>query len=219
MNVPLTILLLALIITLLAYRRRPSVMLAVLVVIEITGAGVMLFRHFRARDVTKPFVSVFSSGGYGLGRLLVESGRAPGKILLLLPGEGQVDTWRREGFETALEGSGFTVDQTATLPVELQTGCFNKEAFEKEMSSHPGLPYVAAFAGLPGTPTQATEPLFVVFHPLGTGGMDAWWKSGRLLGVIAPRMGDAPTPQGGEKLAGLADSFFNVRHSVEANKP
>ena len=219
MNVPLILLLLALIITLVVYRRRPSTILMALVILEVIGGGVMLFRNFRSRDVTKPFVSVFSSGGYGLGRLLVESGRAPGKILLLLPGEGQVDTWRREGFETALEGSGFTVEQVATLPMDLQTGCFNKEAFEKEMPSHPGLPYVAAFAGLPGVPNQAADPLFVVFHPLGTDGMEAWWKSGRLLGVIAPRMGDAPTPQGGEKLAGLADAFFHVRHSVEAKKP
>lgn len=219
MNVPLTLLLVALVITLVVQRRRPSVILAALIFIEAAGAGVLLFRTFRAKDITKPFVSVFSSGGYGLGRLLVESGRAPGKILLLLPGEGQVDTWRQEGFETALKGSGFEVDQVATLPTELQTGNFNKEAFASALQAHSGITYIAAFAGLPGSPDAAQTPLFVAFHPMGTDGMEAWWKSGRLLGVIAPRMGDAPTPKGDEKLAGLADTFFNIRHSVETKTP
>lgn len=214
----LLLVLAALIATLLARRGRASPILNLLIAIEFIAAGYLLAVRIRPPDLAKPYQAVFRGGGYGLGRLLVESGRPPGAVLLLLPGEGDVDTWRRDGLEQALEDSGFTVAQMMVVPVEPQTGCFVSPAFEKALQANRGIPYLAAFAGLPGAP-PAGGPDAVAFHASSTEGMQAWWTSGRLLGVITPRLGDAPVPRKREKLAGIADTFFTVRHAGEESAP
>lgn len=214
----LLLVLAALIATLLARRGRASRMFNLLIAVEFVAAGYLLAVRIRPADIAKPYQAVFRGGGYGLGRLLVESGRSPGAVLLLLPGEGEVDTWRRDGLEQALDDSGFTVAQVAVVPVDPQSGCFLPATFHEALQQHQDLPYVAAFAGLPGSPSTS-GPHVVAFHGTSTEGMQAWWKSGRLLGVIAPRLGDAPEPRRREKLAGVADTFFTVRHSAEGSKP
>jgi hypothetical protein len=214
----LLLVLAALIATLLLRRGRASPILNLLIAVEFAAAGYLLAVRIRPTDIAKPYQAVFRGGGYGLGRLLVESGRPPGAVLLLLPGEGEVDTWRRDGLEQALEGSGFSLAQSVVLPVDPQSGCFVAEPFNTALRAHPGLPFVAAFAGLPGAPATS-GPHVVAFHATSADGMEAWWKSGRLVGVITPRLGDAPEPRRREKLAAVADSFFTVRHTEQASAP
>ena len=215
MKAALVILLVAIGGTLLAHRRQPGLLLKVVLALELAATAFLLFQSIRPADISKPYQRVFRAGGYGLGRLLVESGRPPGSVVLLQTGNGNVDEWRREGFENALEGSGFRLVRSVVVPMELQTGCLVRDPFVAELEKNGDVAYIAAFAGLPDVPNLKTGIFFVAFHPSHTEGMKSWWKSGQLLGVISPRMGDAPTPKGREKLAGLADSFFNSRHSGE----
>jgi hypothetical protein len=215
MKPALVILLIAIGGSLLAHRRQPGLLLKIVLALELAAAIFLILQSFRPADISKPYQKVFRAGGYGLGRLLVESGRSPGLVVLLQTGNGNVDEWRRQGFEDALEGSGYRLARTAVVPMDLQSGCLLREPFVAELEKCGDGVYAAAFAGLPDVPNLKTDIFFVAFHPSHTDGMKSWWKSGQLLGVISPRMGDAPSPSGKEKLAGLADSFFNSRHSGE----
>ena len=213
---PTLILLLAAIVgTLLLHRRWPNALVKLALTLELLLSVFLLYQAAQPKDITRAYQNVFRGSGYALGRVLRESGHAPGPVLVIVAGEGNVDGWRKDGLAEAFDGTGFTVAGVETVPVDLQSGNFTQDRFLAALAAHPGTPYAAVFGGLPGSPDSKPAPLFVCFHPQGTGGMQAWWKSGRLLGVIAPRMGDAPTPEGREKLAGLADSFFHVRHSRE----
>ena len=215
MMLTLILLLAAIIGTFFLHRRWPNALVKLALALEFLLAVFLLHQTAQPKDITRAYQNVFRGSGYALGRVLIESGRPPGPVLLILAGEGKVDEWRKDGLSEAFEGTGFTVGGVETLPVDLLSGNFIQDRFLAALAAHPGTPYAAVFGGLPGSPDNKPAPLFVCFHPQSTGGMQAWWKSGRLLGVIAPRMGDAPTPEGREKLAGLADSFFHVRHSRE----
>lgn len=213
MTAPLFIMLFVLAGTLLAFRKKPSKLLALILAIELVATIFSLIRQFQGNDVSKPYELVFRGGGYGLGRLLVESGRPTGKVLLIQTGEGKVNQWQVEGFETALKGSGFSVADTKILPVDPYSGRFEADRFDETIKNQSSIPYVAAFAGLPVKSSAGTDQLYVCFHSKGVDDMQPWLQSGRLLGVIAPRMGDAPKATGREKLTEIPGLFFNIRRS------
>ncbi len=180
-------------------------------IVLVVAAAALIIRGRQTTDLATPFQAVFRSGGYGLGRLLVESGQPPGSVLLLLTGEGEIDRWRRVGFEDALQGSGFTLAATTNLAVDLQSGCFAQDAFLAVLQDRHDLPYVAAFAGLPGQPDRSSRARFVAFHPYDVEAMAAWRQSGHLLGVLSPRRDVTVLPPRGARPEALLETYFLTR--------
>lgn len=211
----LIILLFALVLTLILRSKKPSLFWTPLIVVELIVAGFFVVPQLKPKDLAKPYQSVFRSCGYALGRLLVESGRPSGKVIVLQPGNNRVDEWHQAGLKNAIEGTGFILAGTETIPADIQSGNLNESLFVAALKKHSDIPYVVAFAGLPGSPDKETPQRFVCFHPNSTDGMQAWWKEGRLMGLVAPRAGGAITPNGREKPEDLVNLFFNVRHSGE----
>lgn len=189
----------------------PAPVARVATIALIVAAAGLILRGRTGQDLATPFQSVFRSGGYGLGRLLVESGQPAGPVLLLLTGEGEIDRWRRVGFEDALKGSGFTLAATTNLAVDLQSGCFAQDAFLAVLQDRRDLPYVAAFAGLPGQPDRSSRTRFVAFHPYDVEALSAWRQSGHLLGVLSPRPGVTGLPPQGAGPETLLDTYFLTR--------
>ena len=212
MNLYLLLPLLLLAAALILQRFKPAPIWNWIMGAALTLAILVAMLQPRPGSIAKSFEVIFHGSGYGVARILIDSGQPPGPVLLLLPGEGKVDDWRRQGFEAGIAKSGFQIVDTVKLPMVQESGNFAEEAFSKALIDHPEVKFVAAFAGLPGAPAPTESRWFAVFHPTESDkNMAAWWKSKRLLGVIAPRLGEAPVATGKETLAGAADLHFRKR--------
>ncbi|HMP76113.1 MAG TPA: hypothetical protein PKE12_07450 [Kiritimatiellia bacterium] len=220
MTILLIALLLVIVLALFLDGRIPESLRRVVLVVAILGAVAVIFARNRPIDIAKPYQVVFRGSGYGLARLLVDSGAAPGPVLVLLPGDGDVDAWRVAGLDAGVNGSGFTISGRVTLPVDRSTETFAKAEFRAALSEHTDVHYIIAFSGLPGEPNPNETRRFVVLHPTdATHTMAAWWKAGRLIGVLAPRLGEAPTPNGREQLAAAVDAHFVRRTTNGSSSP
>ena len=211
MSYLLALLTIALLATYVQRRRSRSALWTVLVIAEAVALVMLATCGRREADPAKPYQAVFRASGYGLGQLIRQNAEAAGRVLVLKPSEAEVDQWRVDGLAKALSGSSCKVGEVLVLPLDLQSGNFEEDAFAAALARQPEAGVVVAFGGLGKRPDPCGWKNLYVLHPHGTEGMKEWQADGRLKAVIAPAASPYGPPTGREDLAQVFANFFSVR--------